>query len=332
MNTSENEIRRLPELDIMKVFGIFLVVLGHVTRMYTPNGLIQPIEHDSFMHMLTKVIYSFHMPLFVFVSGMTFAYVSARKTSYQRFFSFVANKAKRLMIPYFAFACFWVLPFMVGFGFRSFGSYLFDGIILSLDSRHLWYVWMLFNVFILFYGMRLLVDKMKLSHWTLLLISGILFCAESIWGGRFPYFQIDNALYYQFWFTLGYIAIVYKRQFRMLMPIVLVLGFITSLRLRFIVNVLYAMFGIFLFYYLAPYCKNIANNALFKAVNRNSFGIYLFHPIIIYAVIYYFKDTQLNHITIFCITLFCSFFLSLFLTELMRKLHLQIIIGEKQKI
>lgn len=118
----------------------------------------------------------------------------------------------------------------------------------------------------------------------------------------------------------------------MLMPIVLVLGFITSLRLRFIVNVLYAMFGIFLFYYLAPYCKNIANNALFKAVNRNSFGIYLFHPIIIYAVIYYFKDTQLNHITIFCITLFCSFFLSLFLTELMRKLHLQIIIGEKQKI
>lgn len=183
MNSTESNIRRLLELDIMKVFGIFLVVFGHVTRMYTPDGLIQPIEHNGVMQILTKVIYSFHMPLFVFVSGMTFAYVSERKTSYQRFFPFVANKAKRLMIPYFAFAFFWVLPFMVGFGFRDFWPYFFNGILLSFDSRHLWYVWMLFDVFMLFYGMRLLVNKMKLPKWTLLIISSSLFCVESIGGG-----------------------------------------------------------------------------------------------------------------------------------------------------
>lgn len=182
MTTSECKMQRLHELDIMKVFGIVLVVLGHVTRMFTPDGLIQPIQYDGLMQMMTKFIYSFHMPLFVFVSGMTFAYVSAKKACYHEFFPFALNKAKRLMIPYFAFAFFWVLPFMVGFGFRKFWPYLFEGVLLSLDSRHLWYVWMLFNVFMLFYGMRLLVNKLKLPHWTLLIISCFLFCVESIGG------------------------------------------------------------------------------------------------------------------------------------------------------
>lgn len=104
---------RIPELDIIKFFGILLVVFGHVTRMYTPIGLITPLESSSVLALTTSIIYSFHMPLFVFVSGMTFG-VTCKKKSYQDFTSFARNKVKRLMIPYFVFALFWVLPFMVG--------------------------------------------------------------------------------------------------------------------------------------------------------------------------------------------------------------------------
>ena len=150
-------------------------------------------------------------------------------------------------------------------------------------------------------------------------------------GGRIPYFQIDSAFSYQLWFTSGYMAIVYKRHFHKALPLILVLGFVVSFWVRPIVNIMFAIFGISLFYYVAPYCKNIVNDALFKAINRNSFGIYLFHPIIIYAIIFCFRNIQISCFLIFCVALFGSFFLSLLLTELMRKLHLQICIGEKQR-
>lgn len=103
--TRNSQKGRIPELDIIKFFGILLVVFGHVTRMYTPVGLITPLESSSVLAITTSIIYSFHMPLFVFVSGMTFG-VTCKKKSYQDFISFARNKAKRLMIPYFVFALF----------------------------------------------------------------------------------------------------------------------------------------------------------------------------------------------------------------------------------
>ena len=199
---------RVVELDIMKVIGIILVVLGHVTRMYTKDGLIPQVDDTGVMGIITRVIYSFHMPLFVFISGMTFAFVSIRKSSYQRFSSFVKNKAKRLIIPYFAFAILWVLPFMCGFGFRDFLPYFIKGIILSLDSRHLWYVWMLFNVFLMFYLFRMVVLRYKLPQYSLLVISAILFVLEKLWGANCHIFK-SIVLYITFYGFLWGICLCY---------------------------------------------------------------------------------------------------------------------------
>lgn len=180
-----NKIARMPELDVMKFIGIILVVIGHVTRMYTSQGLIPTIGENSTLKIITDIIYSFHMPMFVFVSGMTLAFVLARKTSYQAFWPLVANKTKRLMVPYFAFGFLWVLPFMVGYGFRDFSSYLLNGIILSLDSRHLWYVWMLFDTFILFYIFHLVSEKLKLPQYSVMIASMLLYIVEKCWGVGF---------------------------------------------------------------------------------------------------------------------------------------------------
>lgn len=115
------------------------------------------------------------------------------------------------------------------------------------------------------------------------------------------------------------------------MPIIIVCGFVISVGLHVFVNVVYAMLGIYMFYYIAPYFHFITNNSFFKAVNRNSFGIYLFHPIIIYFTIFYIKNSQVGLVVIFCVTLCSSFLLSLLFTEFMRKLNLQVLIGEKIK-
>lgn len=49
-------VKRIPQLDIAKGIGIILVVLGHA------------LPTDSFVRL---IIYSFHMPLFFFLSGLT---------------------------------------------------------------------------------------------------------------------------------------------------------------------------------------------------------------------------------------------------------------------
>lgn len=57
-------MQRLEYIDTLRGFAIFLVVLGHV------------LEHaglkDGF---LFHLIYSFHMPLFICISGFVSAYV-----------------------------------------------------------------------------------------------------------------------------------------------------------------------------------------------------------------------------------------------------------------
>ncbi len=55
-------IQRIEKWDILKFGLIFLVVLGHVADYYT--------EGSGSMRSLFLLIYSFHMPLFIFVSGL----------------------------------------------------------------------------------------------------------------------------------------------------------------------------------------------------------------------------------------------------------------------
>lgn len=333
LTTIDNKINnRVPELDIIKFFGILLVVLGHVTRMYTPKGLITPVVSSTELEMVTNVIYAFHMPLFVFVSGMTFCFVSLKKDDYHSFGSFSVNKIKRLMIPYFVFALFWVMPFMVGYGFRSFFPYLTNGLLLSLDSRHLWYVWMLFNVFILFWTIRHIIKKFHMPVWVIIFVSGIIFLIRSRYS-ICPYFQIDNALTYQFWFTIGYFAMHYKLLFRLCTPIIICIGLVAVgyMQMGGVKQYVYALSGIYIFYFFVPFLGNITSLRFFYLVNRNSFGIYLFHPIIIYLLFYYFSKFSIDPFLFTTITFVVSMAFSILFTELVRYKRWGVIIGEKTK-
>jgi len=81
------ENRRLISIDIAKAICIILVVIGH----YVPEN--SPIWYMT----MRDVIYSFHMPLFMFVSG--YVYWATRKPV--KYKDFVWKKFQRLIIPYF---------------------------------------------------------------------------------------------------------------------------------------------------------------------------------------------------------------------------------------
>ena len=85
---------KLPYLDIAKGIGIILVVIGHcILDAASPAGIPVPA-----MKVLHGVIYSFHMPLFFYISGFL---ISRKVGSIQSKKALITKKIKRLLIPYF---------------------------------------------------------------------------------------------------------------------------------------------------------------------------------------------------------------------------------------
>lgn len=75
ITVEERGPQRLVFLDVAKCLGIVLVVLGHLNLFFN------------------RVIYSFHMPLFFLISGF---FVTGKHS----FKSFLAKKARALLVPY----------------------------------------------------------------------------------------------------------------------------------------------------------------------------------------------------------------------------------------
>ena len=96
--------KRVEWIDTLRGFGIFLVFLGH-TALTDKH-----IEH---------YLFSFHMPLFFFISGFFFRATDV-PGSYRRFF---LERINARMVPYMSFGlltyCIWVFPLLL----KKYGVY-----------------------------------------------------------------------------------------------------------------------------------------------------------------------------------------------------------------
>ncbi len=79
-------------IDIAKAIGIFLVVIAHTYRGIVDSGAKFP----PFLSLIDSIIYTFHMPLFFFISGIFFV-KSIEKRSLQQFF---VSKLDTVAYPY----------------------------------------------------------------------------------------------------------------------------------------------------------------------------------------------------------------------------------------
>lgn len=127
MNEERN---RIVELDFFKGIAILLVVLGHSISRSVADHYSDPV---------LLWIYSFHMPLFFFISGYLISYTSYKKRSLGNSF---LKKGLTLLIPY--------LIWTYGVSFIEVGTIpKIEFVFLSTNS-HYWFVYLLF-LFSLFY-------------------------------------------------------------------------------------------------------------------------------------------------------------------------------------
>ena len=87
-NSITSDSQRIPWIDILKGIAIFSVFLGHMTGM--GHGTLSGIIH--------MWIYSFHMPLFFFLSGCVFSI-----DKYKDYKQFLIKKVKTIYFPVICF-------------------------------------------------------------------------------------------------------------------------------------------------------------------------------------------------------------------------------------
>lgn len=178
---------RITWIDTCKGIGIFLVILGHTMLIGKPR----------------LQIYSFHMPLFFFLSGFLFS-------SKGSFKEFLLVKLRSILVPYFAFALLTLFLFSHYSGqpieFRAFLES-------TLESKRnfiyynvpLWFLTSLFLMEVLFYFIVKFI-KNKIAILLLVFIIGFLAFAKlgATMGTRILPWSLDQSLYYLTYFGIGY--------------------------------------------------------------------------------------------------------------------------------
>lgn len=198
---SEDYVKRnrLNDLDKLKGLAIFLVVLGHIVARQPPAG------NDWYVN-LKATIYLFHMPLFMFLSGLILAYSRKPIESVTGYLKYAKSKFIRLMPAYLLFSLIVFIGkltmgrFMhVDNGVTSSISY-FDVLTNPLGSycAYLWYIYVLF-LFCLLAPIAYYLTRGKIQ-WLLPLCLAVHFIELPGW------FALSSLGEYGFVFVLGCLA------------------------------------------------------------------------------------------------------------------------------
>lgn len=167
------ETKRVLFIEIAKGIGILLVVLGHAI---IPQMRMDSAAFDG----VFDFIYSFHMPLFVALSGYLYE-KNQKKYHEQGFRRFFASKFRVLMVPYLTFSILSYTGIYLAFSFPALADILSaEGyqrfplpqaafqILTNVDhlDKHMWFIYALFLIFLASYLLRDIAKK----PWFLLIV------------------------------------------------------------------------------------------------------------------------------------------------------------------
>lgn len=180
-------VGRQATFDIMKGIAILLVVIGHsIPDQASPQGISSPS-----LQILHSIIYSFHMPVFFWVSGYFSKYLgeTPSKAIWQRF--------KRLLVPYIAVGIAY-FPFKVLLSQYASKPISFSAIyglpIGNNPNGELWFLYALFFISVL---IGLLVKRVTVIA---LLVSLVIYIVSNVFTGHGI---LNSILSFQFYFMIG---------------------------------------------------------------------------------------------------------------------------------
>ena len=196
--------QKIVEISFLHVFAILLVVIGH--SFFQTESLI------------VDWIYQFHVPLFFFVSGYLFHISVQGKPLQSRIF--LRRKAVRLLLPYFVLSTLLFVPkvlfsqFMVRPIQASWSEYV---LMLVYPYRNVngsyWFLPTIFLTFV--FAVTVLSLSQRRPYLSAKLMSCLLLSLLFLTNILLPtsrdiILNINGAIYYAFYFSLGYYVCHYR--------------------------------------------------------------------------------------------------------------------------
>ena len=189
--------KRIDWVDVAKGIVMILVIVVHAEEHFMPGTLVS-----------TKIpIYTFHMPLFFFMSG----YLFSMKNSFKEF---LKNKCRRILIPYVCLGVLLALFNAFWSGRNPFGDPWFQpGVFFGslwglLAQKRLWTLWFIACLFwlnILFYTIVRLTksEKIRAAVVAILAAAGIIYYKM---GGAALIWNVDVCFTALPFFYVGYLC------------------------------------------------------------------------------------------------------------------------------
>ena len=186
--------RRLNYIDIAKGLGMLAIIWGHICCKGWSNCLV----------------YSFHIPLFFFISGMMF-----NREKYPTFIGFLKKRAKRLLIPYAIYSVVtWMIWVAFNMVFKRPVESIWQPLLQTLIAKGsggflvynvaLWFVPCLLAVELMYY----LLSKFKLGGVIFsFVIAALSMYFASIYGEKYNHFwpwNLDSAFVALPFYALGH--------------------------------------------------------------------------------------------------------------------------------
>lgn len=258
------------------------------------------------------------------VSGYLFYYLKSEKDKYREFGTFAVSKAKRLLLPFCVVGMLWGVPLHLSFdpNFKDF-SYL-EGVVKVLSNRIATNLWFLPTLFVIFVLMWFIVEHEKNNKIYVIIVT-LAFCVVNVLSIKLPSIvYISNIAKYLIFFQLGCLVRKYRlnsidHKYELVFFISQFLVFINSNPvLQLISSACSVLFFFLLFTKIIQKNTEIIQNKIIRNLDSDSFGIYLFHPSLIYPILYYFQDMKASPILISVITFSVILLISILITEIIK--------------
>lgn len=285
-----------------KVLTMILVVIGHSTYYsiktryggidyFGENGVEFSLMH-KLLNLMVGLIYQFHMPFFMALSGMTYS-ISYKPS--QTLSNLAKAKSYRLLIPFIMVTLFLTIPMKYWGGYymnsANVVSDAFFGQILLFGNSHLWFVVSLFIITIVF---TMLIRKRLLNPNSLVLWAALLVISYAgiVIGYDGCYFGIPDAMKNFIYFSLGYFLYDRCRRYQptgmhiligwsiLFLLYVAKVYFLSSI--PYIGTALYPFIAMIGCVNMVATTKLLANNrrifsnSIYRSFSKNSYDIYLY--------------------------------------------------------
>lgn len=282
MISGKTDRNRISEsIFLAKGIGILLVVIGH----YEVTNILREPEYWIAVR---TVIYTFHMPLFMLISGFLFGFNEKPIASVNEYFNFIKKKGGRLLYPYITITTILFLSKLVAVKFfkllhpinEDFLFYIFLNPYGGFATL-LWFIYTLFVIFSIFPLIRIVLKN------ELLLLAVVVILSFFRWP---RFFCLNYTFQYLPFFSFGYIMARHALLESANLNIGLIMSlmiFLIGLALRdsyknsHIISILLGTAGSLAIIFLSILIvdKQVILSKIFKLLGVYSSSIYLLHTI-----------------------------------------------------